>query len=354
MLVSRLTLLLLPVMLFAAVPVQAARPPSKSWTFTFRLENDLFANTDRFYTNGIKLSWISPDMNYFRDLDWLKKKTKIRNLSKRIINLLPFSRNPDMQRNIALSVGQKMFTPADISRRDLINGDRPYAGWLYGSVAFHNKNDRVLNTVEIQAGLIGDWSLARQTQDFIHGLRGIDKAQGWGNQLNNEFGFALIYDRKKRVVRRTDFSGQWGVDLITHYGGAAGTVFTNVDAGAELRLGWNLPTDFGSALIRPAGDTNAPADTKDPRYEPRGKTFSFHVFAAATGRLVLHDIFLDGNTFSRSHSVTRELLVGDFVIGASLVYRKVKFSYAQVLRTKEFKAQQGGHNFGSISISYTY
>jgi len=352
--VNRLTLLLLPVMLFTTAPVLAARPPSKSWTFTFRLENDLFANTDRFYTNGIKLSWISPDMDYFRDLDWLKKKTDFRKWTNRLIDLLPFSNNPDMQRNIALSVGQKMFTPGDISRHDLINGDRPYAGWLYGSVAFHNKNDRVLNTIEIQAGLIGDWSLARQTQDFIHGLRGIDKAQGWDNQLNNEFGFALIYDRKERLIRRTDFSGQWGMDLISYYGGAAGTVLTHVDAGAELRLGWNLPTDFGSALIRPAGDTNAPADTMDPRYDPSGKTFSFHVFAAATGRLVLRDIFLDGNTFSRSHSVSRELLVGDFVIGASLVYRKVKFSYAQVLRTKEFKAQQSGHNFGSISISYTY
>ena len=346
--------MLLPVLLLAAVPALAARPPSESWTFTFRLENDLFANTDRFYTNGIKLSWISPDMDYFRDLEWLKKKTEFRKWTNRLIDLLPFSNNPDMQRNIALSVGQKMFTPGDIGRSDLISGDRPYAGWLYGGVAFHNKNDRVLNTIEIQAGLIGDWSLARQTQDFIHGLRGIDKAQGWDNQLNNEFGFALIYDRKKRLVRRTDFSGQWGVDVITHYGGAAGTVFTHVDTGLEVRLGWNLPTDFGTALIRPAGDTNAPADTMDPRYYPRGKTFSFHVFAAATGRLVLRDIFLDGNTFSRSHSVSREILVGDFVIGASLVYRKLKFSYAQVLRTKEFKAQQSGHNFGSISISYTY
>lgn len=346
---------LIPALLiFAALPVYAARPPSKSWTFTFRLENDLFANTDRFYTNGIKLSWISPELDYFRNLDWLKKKTKIRKWSNRIIEFLPFSRDPDMQRNIALSVGQKMFTPTDISRTDLITGDRPYAGWLYGSVAFHNKNDRVLNTIEIQAGLIGEWSLAHETQNFIHGLRGIDKAMGWDNQLNNEFGFALIYDRKKRVVRRTDFAGQWGVDLITHYGGAAGTVFTHLDAGAELRLGWNLPTDFGTDLIRPAGDSNAPADTMDPRYNAGRTKFSFHVFAAATGRLVLRDIFLDGNTFSHSYHVDKELLVGDFLIGASLVYRKVKFSYAQVLRTKEFKAQKSGHNFGSISISYTY
>ena len=318
-------------------PVQAARPPAESWTFTFRLENDLFANTDRLYTNGIKLSWISPDMDYFRDLDWLKKNTEFRKWSNRIIEILPFSKDTGMQRNIALSIGQKMFTPTDIERVDLIPDDRPYAGWLYGSVAFHNKNDRILNTIEIEGGLLGDWSLAQETQDFIHGLRGINKARGWDNQVDNEFAIALIYDRKTRLIRRTDFSGLWGVDLITHYGGAVGTVFTHLDAGFELRLGWNLPTDFGTALIRPAGDTNAPADTGDPRYNPSGTGFSVHVFAATTGRLVIRDIFLDGNTFSSSHNVDKKLLVGDFVIGASLVYKKIKISYAQVLRTAEFE-----------------
>ena len=334
--------------------VTAARPPSESWTFTFRLENDLFANTDRLYTNGIKLSWISPEMDYFRELAWLKKKTLLREWTNRIIDALPFSNNPSMQRNIALSVGQKMFTPTNIERSDLIIDDRPYAGWLYGSVAFHNKDDRILNTLEIDAGLVGDWSLAQEAQDFIHGLRGLSKAKGWDNQVGNEFAFALIYDRKVRLVRRTDFSGLWGVDLITHVGGAAGTVFTHVDAGLEVRFGWNLPTDFGTALMRPAGDTNAPADTGDPRYDPGGTGFSFHVFAATTGRLVIRDIFLDGNTFSDSHNVDKELLVGDFVVGASLVYRKFKLSYAQVLRTVEFEEQKSGHNFGSISISYTY
>jgi len=342
-------------LIFSVNTVLAARPPSESWTFTFRLENDLFADTDRLYTNGIKLSWISPDMDYFRDLEWLNKKTEFRKWTNRIIEILPFSNEPGMQRNIALSAGQMMFTPTDIEQSDLIPDDRPYAGWLYGSVAFHNKNDRVLNTIEIQGGLVGEWSLAEEAQDFIHGLRGIKKANGWDNQVGNEFAFALIYDRKRRLIRRTDFSGSWGMDLITHYGGAAGTIFTYLDAGFEVRFGWNLPTDFGTALIRPAGDTNAPADTQDPRYNSSsGTVFSFHLFAATIGRLVLRDLFLEGNTFSSSHNVDKKLLVGDFVLGASLVYKKIKFSYAQVLRTREFKSQKSGHNFGSISISYTY
>jgi len=52
--------------------------------------------------------------------------------------------------------------------------------------------------------------------------------------------------------------------------------------------------------------------------------------------------------------VGKKGLVGDFVMGASLIYRKFKISYAQVLRTREFDQQSSGQNFGSISLSYTY
>ena len=50
--------------------------PDESWTATLRFENDLFADTDRNYTNGIKLSWISPDLDHFRDSDKLPEWSK--------------------------------------------------------------------------------------------------------------------------------------------------------------------------------------------------------------------------------------------------------------------------------------
>lgn len=341
----------------------AAKPPSESWTFTFHLENDLFADTDRFYTNGIKFSWISPELKFFQDLDWMQKPGVLQNTIKTVMDSLPFSDDKSRQRNIALSVGQKMYTPRDISRRDLLIDDRPYGGWLYGSIAFHSKvlrEDPIhkqvgrLDTFEIQAGLTGDWSLAEEAQDFVHSIRGIEKANGWDNQIDTELGIALIYDRKYRIVPNLGLSGQWGADAIVNAGGAAGNVFTHLNAGLEFRFGWNLPADFGTSLIRPAGETAAPADTDDPRYDKSGRGFSFHVFAATSGRIILHDLFLDGNTFSDSHSIGKKTFVGDFVVGASIIYNRFKLSYAQVLRTKEFDGQPSGHNFGSISLSFTY
>jgi lipid A 3-O-deacylase len=321
--------------------------PDKSWTFTFRFENDLFAGTDRHYTNGIKLSFISPDLTRFRDSD------KLPEWGKRIVSYLPYSQVEGLQRNIVFSIGQNMYTPADIRTRELIKDDRPYAGWLYGSAAFHNKDYRHLDTFEIQAGFVGPLSLAEEAQNFIHDLRGIDRARGWDNQLKDEPGLDLIYEHKDRVITPVTLKG-FGFDAITHYGGALGNVFTYANAGVEMRLGWNLPSDFGTSLIRPGGETNAPAATMDPRYEEIGHGFSLHAFAAVSGRLVLRDIFLDGNTFRDSHSVDKEFLVGDVVCGISLIVDSFKVSYAQALRTREFRGQDDDQKFGSITISYTY
>ncbi len=339
---------------FTVTPVAADSPPPESWTFTLHFENDLFANMDRFYTNGIKLSWVSPDMKWFQDLEFLRQDHLPARAANGFIELLPWSGDKNRQRNLSLSVGQLMFTPRDISRTDLIREDRPYAGWLYGSAAFHSKTYRRLDTFELQAGFTGPWSLAQEAQDLVHEVRGIDQARGWDNQIDTELGVALVYDRRQRVLPRRDFFRQWGVDAIAHAGGAVGTVFTHASAGMEARLGWNLPTDFGTGIIRPAGEVNMPTDTRDPRYQGQGGSMSAYLSAAVSGRWVLHDIFLDGNTFEDSHAVDREPLVGDVVLGASVIWRRFKLSYSHVLRSHEFEGQRGSQQFGSLSLSFTY
>jgi len=339
---------------FMAMPVFAQNPPSESWTFTARFENDLFNSTDRFYTNGIKLNWFSPDLNWFEDLNWMQQQGTLQDITRSMFSLLPYHDDETRQGNFAVSIGQMMYTPNDTVTSELILSERPYAGWLYGGMAFHSKNYRVLDSFEIQLGFTGRWSLAKQAQDLVHSIRGIPKANGWSNQIKTEPGLMLVYDHKYRLVPHLKFSGRWGADAIIHGGGTLGNISTYVNGGIEIRTGWDLPADFGSAIIRPGGDTNAPADTSDVRYRDDYRSFSAHIFMAMTTRFVLRDIFLDGNTFTSSHSVEKKSLVTDLVLGISTVYRKFKFSYAHVLRTREFNGEPGGHDFGSINLSFTY
>jgi len=322
------------------------KSPGDSWTFTFLFENDLFGDTDAQYTNGIKLGWLSPDLRQYDDSEKLPRWVV------RVIKKLPFINEPNTQHNVGFAIGQLIFTPEDTQARAVVLDDRPYAGWLYGSIAFVSKSEIRLDTLEVQAGLIGPASLAEQAQSFVHDVRGFPSPNGWKNQLENEPGLAFIYERKWRALRSMNASG-FGYDLITHLGGAVGNVFTYLNAGAEARIGWNLPADFGTSLIRPGGESNAPTAINDPRLNNQ-QPYGVHAFAAVTGLLPIRDIFLDGNTFRDSHSVDKELLVGDLVIGIAVLVKSIKLSYAQVIRTQEFKEQHGTHKFGSVSFSLTF
>ena len=318
----------------------------KSWTFSFYFENDLFADTDQNYTNGVKMTWISPDLSRYAESDQLPE------WSLKIARSLPFVNEPGFQRNIAFSVGQNMYTPGDISRTELIEDDRPYGGWLYLGTAFHSKNQRRLDSMEIQVGMVGPASFAEETQTFIHRLRDIQIPMGWDNQIKNEPGLAVVYERKWRALV-LGTPGRMGFDAIPHLGATLGNVYTYANAGVEMRLGWNLPVDFGTSLIRPDGDTSAPADREDPRLSGE-REFGIHLFGALGGRAVLRDIFLDGNTFRDSHSVHKKTFVGEAVAGLSVVYWRFKLSYAQVFQTKSFDLQKDNHSFGSIALSFSY
>lgn len=340
---SRLPLLAaLPLCFFCLVPAtlsRAAEEPIVPWTVNVYFENDLFSGTDRNYTNGVKVSLISPDLVSFVE------SGKLPEWSLRYIYKLPFINDPDptLKHKVEFSFGQNMYTPADTSRSDLIVDDRPYAGWTYVGAAFHTKNSKRMDTIELQLGLVGPDSFAEETQTAVHDLRDLERANGWEHQLKNELGLAAIYERKWQLA--PFFSrGAFGVDAITHLGCALGNIATYANTGFETRLGWNLPDDFGVSLIRPAGNTGFSA-----RQRPGG-----YLFVAVNGRAVLQDIFLDGNTFAHSHSVDKKPLVADLAGGAAIYLKQFKLTWTQVLRTKEFDGQPDNHSFGSLILSFLF
>ena len=104
--------------------------------------------------------------------------------------------------------------------------------------------------------------------------------------------------------------------------------------------------------MRPGGDNSAPG-RGDPRLYRAGFS-GLHGFISLDARIVGRDIFLDGNTFSDSHSVDKETLVADIAAGVSFTAGHWKVSYARVFRTREFKRQPHSHSYGSLTLSYSW
>jgi len=312
-------------------------------TFTLYWENDTFTGTDQDYSNGLKMTWSQPYQPVAAG------KTDIQGW---VFKHLPFSRNSSSSKATDFSIGQSMYTPKDTARSDLIVNDRPYAGYLFLDYGFISRSGNRRDVWEFEIGVVGPWSLAEITQNKVHDLIGSSRAQGWDHQLGNELGLEVIYEAKWQLGHLGSQHG-FQVDLIPHMGAQAGNINTSVAAGAELRFGWLIPRDFGSCPIRPGCDAG---DVLDNGLESRGRRnrFGMHFFAGVEGRLVLRDIFLDGNTFKDSHSVDKEIFVANIVGGIALTYGRIRVNYALVLRSPEFKQRQDKHTFGAISVSYAY
>ncbi|MFS8084738.1 MAG: lipid A deacylase LpxR family protein [Acidobacteriota bacterium] len=339
----------------------------------FQLENDLFAGTDAEYTSGAKLTWVSPNIEGF---DSPLLPAWVRCSNERVRDVVRWFLPPGATaRNMVVTLGQAMYTPADRDRASVDPGDRPYAGWTYLGLGYNVRFDpdpdlrlrttstAILNTLEIDLGIVGPHSYAKQSQDLIHRMRGIPRFLGWDHQLQDEPGLQIVWEQKFRPrtlssEKEIDAGGGFAVEAIPHYGISMGNVASYVNVGAEVRFGWRLPDDFGTASIRPGGGSAAPRSAT--QLACVYCQHSFHFFASFDGRAVANNIFLDGNTFKRSHAIKKKLLVGDIAYGWAYTWPKNpsfpggKLAYVHYVQSREFEGEGRNHGFGSVSVSIDF
>ena len=213
---------------------------NRSGTFGLYFENDLFAGTDRCFTGGFKLGWVSKNIPNPKE--------------KSLLKLLPFVNKPGYHHTFSLSLGQNIFTPDNITISEIIEDDRPYAGILYFAFGMHSMSQRRLLCWEFNIGIVGPHSYAEQAQKIIHNLTKGVQPKGWDNQLKDELMLQLIHERKWKYSLFNS-ENSFGFELIPHLGAGMGNVYIYGSSGIQMRMGWNLPKDFGTPLIRPGGDT---------------------------------------------------------------------------------------------------
>lgn len=302
--------------------------------FRFQWQNDSWlTESDRFYTNGIGLGWTLEDGTLSQGLE-------------NLLHWLPFTPEDRSGTATELFVRQDMFTPEDFTNPALVLDDRPYAGWLHLDIEHQvltlrrDRRDDRLDTWELQLGIVGPSALAEQAQREVHELVSAPEPRGWDNQLEDEPGIVLGYHRQFRAYYDPHALGPIEADFIGRYGARVGNVETSARIGGVLRAGFGLPRHFGTAM----------------RGDAPGVRYRHRIYAAAgvSGKVVLRNIFLDGNTFSSSHSVDRNPLVAQFHVGLHWEpCSRARVSIAEFFSTAEFDSpsQEGdlGH-FTSVQL----
>lgn len=313
-----------------ALAEEDAAEKKEPWLLALQIDNDLFAGFDEQYTNGTYLTLAMP----INDLPLWARWTR-----RQLGGLIDA---PDWQ--AAFGVGQSMFTPSDITDPDPPLDDRPYAGFLFGSVFLSADTGERLDTLGLEVGVTGPPSLAEATQKFIHNDIGIgDPPNGWDTQLGTEVAFRLLYEQKRRYGMR--LGPRWGgleADLIPQGTVAVGTVDISLAGALTARIGEGLDMDYGTRRVRRSVATILrPNDGTDLRW---------NVFAGFGARLVGRDLFLDGNTFRDSRSVDSEPVVADLNMGFSVDFGPAVVSYTHIFRTPDFEERNDWTQFGSLFV----
>jgi hypothetical protein len=276
------------------------------------------ATTDRDYTQGVRL-------NHFGDVDappaWAAR--------------LPGFAGAARVRS-GWSVGQEIYTPDAISRTDAIRDDRPYAGWLYTGRVLVAEGEFAARSVELDLGVVGPGSQARQAQTWWHRELGIRPPRGWDHQLANEPGVIMRWEERRRPWGRLAHA-----DFVPHAGATLGNVTTQLAAGGTARLGTRLPDDFGPWRNAPGA---AESDAS------RGLAAS--AFARAEGRWVARNLFLDGNTFGPGPRVSRLPFVLETQLGVEIHRGRFALGYVFSFTTNEFRQRRRTPEYGSVVFSF--
>ena len=300
-------------------------------------ENDSVTGTDHSYTQGLQFAYLAPEHATGSMPGWLAWFGEG----------LPSIGFETERARATFATGQLIFTPVDIHTSAYQPGDRPYAGWIYGAPALQRRGTTaggidVLEELRLGLGWVGPGALAGEAQNFIHRNLSIGQGLGWEHQLRNEPTGDLTYARAWRATLAGDRDGG-AVDIVPHVALTGGTPRTQASAGATLRIGVNLPDDFGRPTIQSglpvSGGTSRP--------------FGVHLFAGIEGRAIAGDTFLDGNLWRSGPSIDKEPFGLESRVGFAVTSGKVDLGFTYARQSPETSVgERKTHDFGSVWLSW--
>lgn len=326
------TALLVSASLAPARAQQAPASSGASGIWTLQDENasvSLGHPTDRYYTNGLRLSWTSPEDKYVPG--W------VQGLGRALYG-------PGTQR-VSINIGQSIFTSDNQTSPTLPPGDWPNSAQLLVTGALIQDTHLTRNTFAVSLGVTGPMAQGEQMQNGFHDLIGQGHNDGWGDQLHNEPAFEILNERIYRYQTGKLFGLE--TDALPELTAGLGNIRVYLQTGVTFRIGEGLQADFGVPRVRPGLSGGDAYKT--------GQPLAWYVFAGADGQAIAHDMAIDGNTFQPGPSAKRNPFVGEFQLGFAVIWHGMRISYTQLFQTQQIRHQHGGlHEMGSLALGVAF
>ncbi|MEW8266705.1 MAG: lipid A deacylase LpxR family protein [Candidatus Thiodiazotropha sp.] len=354
-------------------------------------ENDVLAgkDEDRHYTHGVKLSWIhSPcrNQNMWTRSIASKLFDRIDEIKETIYQGKATQKQIIKHMFVGGLFGMNIYTPNDLSIRERIINDRPYAGWLYGGFSVHemkifNREDSNnlafdVKNLELQIGVVGPLAAQEYVQTWIHDDVGSSTIpEGWDNQIENMPGISLLFEDRLVYPHPVSDRQKLFISNSPHWGFNIGNISNYINVGYTISLSRDM-FFYPSSTIAPSNTLftatsisfdelfsgkNGSKDEKTSHFYDLSGGCKFSLFAGLDGRLYASNIFIDGRGDSE-HNIDLENFVYDIYAGAAYSNRffgnNFTFSYKFIRRSEEFSTSNSAynkpHNIGHINIEWQF
>jgi len=175
--------------------------------------------------------------------------------------------------SLGYAIGMNFYTPGDLEEPMLQPEDRPYSGWLYGSLISERQYTEDTSPadepspvagsakLETMLGVLGKWAQQDHVQESFHSLIDATDPQGWDNQQSGTVGFNIAYERK-----HYSYAGKDHVQFSYGYGANLGNVRTDVSGSLGVAFTFN-PDSWAyldTATIGPTKRSVAAAQNFEP------------------------------------------------------------------------------------------
>ena len=217
-------------------------------------ENDIFAATDRYYSQGISVCYKNP----------VKEESK---LSKLFFDI------PGGAKTIGFGLDHMAFTPTTIAFDSIMYDNHPYAATFRANVLYETVNEERGNALSwmFSAGIIGPEAMGKEIQTAIHRATDNPIPKGWQYQINT----GILLDAGIFARQRVAGIGRWFL-LVAEENANLGTSRIDLNLGARMQL---------------------QLATKNSRY-------LFAVYFNPAGRFIGYDGTLQGSFISQPNIVT--------------------------------------------------
>jgi hypothetical protein len=296
---------------------------SKSRYFSLTISNDIFHRTDWYYTGGIQTEYVTENLHN-SPLKFL---------------LLSFSKKAVNEYGISLTIDA--FTPVDIKQREIIENDRPYAGYIIAGhfvISTQAAKSRRL-TSRLNMGIMGPESHTKDIQKRLHALLQCAQPQGWNNQIKRD----IIVDYSLQLEKAL-FPLTKNIEMIAHGSVRVGSLYNNIGLGGKLRIGKmnGYFTSFPPSMV-----------PGKPLYLKQ--KVQLFCYMQINSKLNAYNATLQGGVFNKDspHVLVPEKVeraVMEWKSGLVCGYENFSIEIGQTNLTREFKAGER-HSWGYLTIT---